>query len=248
MPRVDLNLHHEYTMETSCFLSCLSKYKGTCGNSRGVTESVRLEDCDESITNHLNSCHLSRETLTESQLILARAGIFDFPVSKLSETMICPKHRHTLGKYWKQRRPCQYPTHKGGKKAVKTRDVVNVTMAKEILKLQQVVVPIGSGLLSTFSHFILSYYLGELTELIFPAFSVFLFGESAAYLQLSYFNSSKCYSFLQNKTNFINRNIRESVCNAMKCNSKFIWYFFVLVICSACRKNHKLKVAIEQSP
>ena len=34
----------------------------------------------------------------------------------------------------------------------------------------------------------------------------------------------------------------------MKCNVivSFIWYFFVLVICSACRKNHK--VAIEQSP
>ena len=39
------------------------------------------------------------------------------------------------------------------KKAVKTRDVVNVAMAKEILKLHEVVVPIGSGLLSTFSHF-----------------------------------------------------------------------------------------------
>ena len=151
--RVDLNLHHVYIMETPCFLSCLSKYKGTCGNSRGVTESVRLEDCNESITNHLNTCHLSRETLRESQLIIARAGIFDFPVSKLSDTMICPKHRHILVKYWKQRRPCQYPTHKGGKKAVKTRDVVNVAMAKEILKLHEVVVPIGSGLLSTFSHF-----------------------------------------------------------------------------------------------
>ena len=52
-----------------------------------------------------------------------------------------------------ERRPCQYPTHEGGKKAVKTRDVVNVAMAKEILKLHEVVVPIGSGLLSTFSHF-----------------------------------------------------------------------------------------------
>ena len=101
-------------------------------NSRGVTESVCLEDCNDSITNHLNTCHLSRETLTESQLILARAGIFDFPMSKLSETMIRPKHRHTLGKYWKQRRPCQYPTHKGDKKAVKTRDVVNVAMEKEL--------------------------------------------------------------------------------------------------------------------
>ena len=45
------------------------------------------------------------------------------------------------------------PTHKGGKKAVKTRDVVNVAMEKEILKVHEVVVPIGSSLLSTFSHF-----------------------------------------------------------------------------------------------
>ena len=167
-------------METSCFLSCLSKYYGTCGNSRGVTESVRPEDCNESITNHLNTCHLSRETLTESQLILARAGIFDFPVSNLSETMICPKHRHTLGKYWKQRRPCQYPTHKGGKKAVKTRDVVNVAMAKEILKLHEVVVPIGSGLLSTY----------------FPHFQSFCSGKVVLIYNLSYFNSSKCCSLL----------------------------------------------------
>ncbi|KAL9976801.1 hypothetical protein ACROYT_G014135 [Oculina patagonica] len=25
---------------------------------------------------------------------------------------ICPKHRHSLGEYWKQRRPYQYPTHR----------------------------------------------------------------------------------------------------------------------------------------
>ena len=143
-------------METPCFLSCLSKYKGTCGKSRGVTESVRLEDCTESVTNHLNKCHLSREILTENQLILARAGISDLSISKFSELMICPKHRHTLGKHWKLGYwPCQYPTHRGAKKAVKTRDVVDVTMAKEILKLHEVVVPIGSGLFSTLPIFIL---------------------------------------------------------------------------------------------
>ena len=88
--------------------------------------------------------------------------------------MICPKHRHTLGKYWKQRRSCQYPTHKGGKKAVKTRDVVNVAMVKEILKLHEVVVPIGSGLLSTY----------------FPHFQSFCSGKVVLIYNLSYFNSS----------------------------------------------------------
>ena len=196
-------------METSCFLSCLSKYKGTCGNSRGVTESVRLEDCNESITNHLNTCHLSRETLTESQLILARAGIFDFPVSKLSETMICPKHRHTLRKYWKQRRPCQYPTHKGGKKSVKTRDVVNVAMAKEILNLHEVVVPIGSGLLSTFSHF----YIITLSRRIKWVHISRIFSPSVMEkwclftICLILIPRSVIVSY---KTNFINRNIRKS--------------------------------------
>ena len=156
-------------METSCFLSCLSKYKGTCGNSRGVKESVRLEDCNESITNHLNTCQLSRETLTESQLILARAGIFDFPVSKLSETMICPKHRHTLGKYWKQRRPCQYPTHKGGKKAVNVRSERSN----------------GEGNSETSRSGCPDWI--RFVEYIFPAFSVLLFWKSGAYLRFVLF-------------------------------------------------------------
>ncbi|KAL9954031.1 hypothetical protein ACROYT_G041519 [Oculina patagonica] len=132
-------------MEELCFLSYTSKYKGSCGNSRGITELVRLGDCNDSVVNHLTSCHLSRENLTEHELILARAGVFELPPSKASEMFICPKHRHSLGKYWKQRRPCQYPTHRGGKKAIKSRDVINVRMAKEIMKLHGVVVPIGSG-------------------------------------------------------------------------------------------------------
>ena len=43
----------------NCFLSSLSKCKGKCGTSRGVTESVCLGDCANNISSHLNSCHLS---------------------------------------------------------------------------------------------------------------------------------------------------------------------------------------------
>ena len=118
----------------SCFLSHSSKYRGGCGDCRGMTGLFRLAECNGSITTHLNTCHLSREIMTEFELILTRAGVFELPLPKVSEMMICPKHRHSLGKYWKQRRPCQYPRHHGGRKAIKSRDVVNVNMAKEIKK------------------------------------------------------------------------------------------------------------------
>ena len=42
--------------------------------------------------------------------------------------MICLRHRHSLGKQWKQRRPCQYPKHCGGNKAITTRNVINIKM------------------------------------------------------------------------------------------------------------------------
>ena len=48
-------------------------------------------------------------------------------------------------RYWSQGRPCQYTTHQGGSKAIKNRDVVNLKMAREILKFHGMVVPILSG-------------------------------------------------------------------------------------------------------
>ena len=78
-------------------------------------------------------------------VILIRAGVFELPSVKVSDLFICPKRRHTLGKYWKQRRPCQYPTHLGGKKAIKSRNVASVSMSKEIMELNGVIVPIESG-------------------------------------------------------------------------------------------------------
>ena len=109
-------------MAMSCFLSHSSKCRGGCGDSRGMTGLFRLGECNDSITTHLNTCHLSRESMTEFDLILTRAGVFELPLPKVNEMMICPK----------QRRPCQYPTHHGGRKTIKSRDVANVDMAREI--------------------------------------------------------------------------------------------------------------------
>ena len=86
-------------MDLASFLSTLSKYKGTCGTSKGVTEYVCLEDCADNISSHLNSCHLSRERLTEHELSLTRAGIFELPVSAKLSKMIFSKHHQSLGKH-----------------------------------------------------------------------------------------------------------------------------------------------------
>ena len=55
-----------------------------------------------------------------------------------------PKTSTKVGEVLIQRRPCQYPTHQGGSKAIKNRDVVTLKMAKEILKVHGMVVSIGS--------------------------------------------------------------------------------------------------------
>ena len=82
-------------MAMSCFLSHSSKYRGGCGDSkaRGMTGLFRLGECNDSITTHLNTCHLSRESMTEFELILTRAGGFELPLPKVNEMMICPKHQ-----------------------------------------------------------------------------------------------------------------------------------------------------------
>ena len=50
--------------------------KKNCGDSRGACGIVRLSDCNDEIRNHLISCHLSKEALSENEMILARAGFF----------------------------------------------------------------------------------------------------------------------------------------------------------------------------
>lgn len=128
-------------------MSCFLFYLENCGDSRGLTELVRLVECMDSIENHLVSVHLSHEKLTEYELILARVGIFKPEASKFQEFLICPKHRHSLGRYWQARKTCQYPKHRGRKAAVKGRDVCNLVMSKVIHQTYGAIVPIGSGMI-----------------------------------------------------------------------------------------------------
>ena len=66
-----------------------------------------------------------------NELFLTRADIFELPVSsKLSEIMKCLKHRHSLGKHLKQRRPCQL--------ARKAKVALGCWFYKELLKTLKV--------------------------------------------------------------------------------------------------------------
>ena len=50
---------------------------GQCGPNRGKADIVNLTDCDQDVNRHLSNCKLSRIKLNETELILARAGLFD---------------------------------------------------------------------------------------------------------------------------------------------------------------------------
>ena len=131
----------------SCFLS--RTCADFCGDSRGTSGIFSLLQCTDSIESHLATIHLSRETITEGQLILARAGLFDLDESLVAQMFVCAKHRHTYGKFWRPRTACQYPAHQGrpgrSHKGAKSRYSVNLEMAKAIYQMYGVLVQVGSG-------------------------------------------------------------------------------------------------------
>ena len=93
-----------------------------------------LSECNDEITNHLISCHLSKEDLDEkSSSLQGRGLILNLPPEDCQRMWICYRHRHMLGQFWRSSKvACPYPEHSGEKKRVKGREVVNVKMAQGI--------------------------------------------------------------------------------------------------------------------
>ena len=142
----------------NCFLR--SKDSKNCGPSRGSSGVIRLSECNDEVENHLISCHLSKESINESELILARAGLFNLPRDNLQGMWICYRHRHMLGRFWRSSKvTCQYPEHSGQKKRVQGRDTINLKMAQDIYKLFGVIVPVGSGSFSMIISSCVHFYL-----------------------------------------------------------------------------------------
>jgi len=105
-------------------------------DSIGTSGIISLLQCNDFIECHLASIHLSRETITEGQFILARAGLFDLDESLVAQMSVCAKHRYTYGTFWRPRTACQYPAHQGrpgrNQKAAKNWYSLNLEMAKAI--------------------------------------------------------------------------------------------------------------------
>ena len=63
-------------MSQDCFLNSKDGKKPYVGSSHGLSGLVRLSECNDEVKHHLISCHLSKEVLSENELILARIGLF----------------------------------------------------------------------------------------------------------------------------------------------------------------------------
>ena len=51
--------------------------KIACGGSRNLSQMVQVDECQDTITTQLETCHLSKSGLSEAELILSWAGHFD---------------------------------------------------------------------------------------------------------------------------------------------------------------------------
>lgn len=114
-----------------------------CRSSRGRTETVFLYKCRDDVTTHKN-CFLSRANLKEYKVILQRAALYRLSHEEVKTLCVCARHCYSMGKYWRPPKLCQYPGHKGPPTSVKSRDVINNAMAKEVFQLFDISVPIAS--------------------------------------------------------------------------------------------------------
>ena len=115
-----------------------------CGSSRGLEEFTKLNNCIDDITAHLAKCHLSKENISEKNLILVRAGLHCLGEKNIECMTVCPKHRHAFGKFWRPPTTCQYPEHAGKITAIAGTHVINLKVAEEIRAIFGQIIPAGS--------------------------------------------------------------------------------------------------------
>ena len=84
---------------------------------------------------------------TEYDLILTRAGIFEYDEEYISRTTVCPKHQYQLGGGRFQKKVCRYPDHTGNAKPDRT---INKLQSKNIFNELKNLVLVGSGKITLF--------------------------------------------------------------------------------------------------
>ena len=125
-----------------------------CGPFGANSTILPLVKCEEDMTSHLISRGVSLKrgrrsipTLSESNLILNRAGLFGLGLQRTGEMTICPKHRRELTVDWAGRKSstCSYPLHRSPRKQMKNVRRINISISEEVFARYQISVPIGSG-------------------------------------------------------------------------------------------------------
>ena len=126
----------------SCFM--LLKDGAGCGEFMGQDNLERLSNCNQDVSAHLRRYHLSKESLSEHDLILLRAEFLNVATSQLENMLVCSRHRGNLGVHWRGRTVCQYPEHKGTQERAKCDRAFTLKLVKEVNNIFEVIVPIGS--------------------------------------------------------------------------------------------------------
>ena len=113
-----------------------------------LREIIPIPSCTRDVRMHLKNVKVaSSSVLSEGELILLRAGIFDADGEGMT---VCPKHRDCLGLSWRPSRICKHPLHHDvacGKK-LKCDRGVSKKVSIEVKRRWNTILPIGSGKLS----------------------------------------------------------------------------------------------------
>ena len=107
--------------------------KITSGSSHGLSQMVKVDEYQDTITTQVEICHLSKSGLSEAELTLSRAGHLDVTKDQVEQMVVCPQHRHNQKKIWRSPRSYQDPSHSGPrKKHCNERHVIGLETANKI--------------------------------------------------------------------------------------------------------------------
>ena len=119
-----------------------------CGPFGANSTIFLLVKCEEDMTSHLTSLGVSSKhgrrsipTLSESNLILNRGGLFGLGLQRTGEiTFFFLKHRRELTVEWEGRKSsmCSYPSHRGPTKQMKNVRGINISISEEVLACYQI--------------------------------------------------------------------------------------------------------------
>jgi hypothetical protein len=113
-----------------------------------------LESCDSNIQEYLINHGISGSAdggshISETGLILNRAGKFDILPEERNGLFICTYHRQYLSTRWSgcKRTTCTYPEHQGKRASLKQHRRVTQKLSESIFSATGYIVPIGSGII-----------------------------------------------------------------------------------------------------